>query len=45
MHRGHRRGRLFGAGSGGYRRRSSSVIWRITSDPFVTCSRTKSSFA
>ena len=32
-------------GRGGYRRRSSSVIERITSDPFWTCSRTTCSLA
>lgn len=38
-------GRLVCTGRGGYRRRSSSVISRITSDPFWTCSRINSSFA
>src|ERR1019366_1299139 len=37
--------RLGRAGRGGYRRRSASVILRITSEPLSTCSRTSSSLA
>src|SRR5437588_4023386 len=37
--------RLAGTGRGGYRRRSSAVILRITSAPLSTCSRTRSSFS
>ena len=40
-----RAGRFVGTGRGGYRRRSASVICRITSEPLWTCSRTSSSFA
>ena len=39
------RDRSGATGRGGYRRRSSSVIERITSDPFWTCSRTTCSLA
>jgi hypothetical protein len=36
---------LGSVGRGGYRRRSSAVIGRITSTPLSTCSRTSSSLA
>ena len=40
-----RTGPFGGAERGGYCRRSSSVIWRITSEPLSTCSRTSASFS
>src|SRR5438270_401203 len=37
--------RLVRGARGGYRRRSASVILRITSEPLSTCSRTTASFS